>query len=148
VLNPMNMLNLFLATIMNSSDNESHINDEEIVENYINYLEETGMSTFKKSINVADLNTKGSTFPPSTLDLIFKHAVHSSYPNQYEPAEYWKLKQALYPVLIQSGEDTILYESDNEKLTLLKNILKQKYPLFYRQLECVDKYFYSKNAPR
>ena len=146
--NPMNMLNLFLATIVNSSDSEKQMDHEETMLNYINFLEQTGMNTFKKSIKGVNLNTKGSTFPPSTLDLIFKHVESSSYRNQYEPADYWKQKQFLYPFLIQSGEDTILYEVDNEKLAFLKNIMKQKYPLFCRQLECVDKYFYSKDASR
>ena len=110
VFSPTNMLNLFLATMTNLSHNEKQMDDEETMLNYFNFLEQTGMNTFKKSINDANLNTKGSTFPPSTLDLIFGHVASSSYGNQYEAADYWKQKQFLYPFLIQSGEDIILYE--------------------------------------
>jgi hypothetical protein len=152
IFNPINMLNLFLAAISNSPEiSEKNSDEENVISNYFKYLEENGMNTFKTTLKAADPNLRDADFPPTTLDLVYKRVESSGHENHSEPGwkEYWKQKQALYPLLMRSvADDSILYDLDEEKITGLKNILKHKYPLFYSRLQSVDKYFYSKYEPR
>lgn len=131
ILNPINMLNLFLTAILNSPVNsEKDNNDNETILRYSKYLEENDMNTFafKTASKLADPNVNGRNFPPTVLDLLFKRVISSSYENQNEPTwmEFWKEKQRQYPILMRCVfDDYILYELDDEKLAILKNILKQ-----------------------
>ena len=152
--NPINMLNLFLAVISNSTYNTNDLNNDDIISKYRKYLEENQMNTFKQNAfkpipNSTDLQVRDTDFPPTTLDLFFdriKHPTHGSQ-NRQISIEYWKQKPHLYPFLIHSHYDqSILYKLDEETIAKLKEFLKNKYPSFYDRLELVDKFFYS-NEP-
>jgi hypothetical protein len=64
-------------------------------------------------------------------------------------AKYWKQKPDLYPHLIYSYYDeSILYDLNEEKITKLKEFLKNSYPTFYNRLEIDNEFFYSSEPSR
>ncbi len=127
------------------------MDENEAVLKYSRYLDRNQMNTFKHNTfrqtpKETDLDVGDIDFPPTTLDLFYKH-MSSNYGNQDEPilTEYWKLKPALYPHLMRSYYDeSILCNLDEETITKWKEFLKNKYPTFYNRLEIVDRFFYSK----
>ena len=156
IFNPINILNLFLASISNSSgDDKKDMDENEAILKYDRYLERNQINTFRQNIfrqtsKETDLGVGDIDFPPTTLDLFYKR-MSSNHGNQDEPisAEYWKQKPDLYPHLIHSYYDeSILYDLDEETITKLKEFLKNRHPILYNRLEIVDKFFYSNEPPR
>ncbi len=156
IFNPINILNLFLVSISNSSgDDKKDMDENEAVLKYSRYLDRNQMNTFKQNTfrqtsKETDLDVGDIDFPPTTLDLFYKR-ISSNHGNQDEPisAEYWKQKPDLHPHLIHSYYDqSILYDLNEETITKLKEFLKNRYPTFYNRLEIVNEFFYSSEPSR
>jgi hypothetical protein len=147
IFNPINILNLFLASISNSSgDDKKDMDENEAILKYNKYLNTNQMNSSKES----DLDVGDIDFPPTTLDLFYKR-ISSNHRNQDEAlsAGYWKLKPDLYPHLIHSYYDEyILYDLNEETITKLKEFLKNRHPTFYNRLESVNEFFYSNEPSR
>lgn len=155
IYNPINMLNLFLASISNSSDdNKKDMDENEAILKYNKYLDRNQMNTFRQNTfkqipNATDPEIRDIDFPPTTLDLFCNRIKHPTHGSQDGPisAEYWKQKPHLYPFLIRSSYDeSILYDLNEETIAKLKEFLKSSYPSLYNRLELVNKFFYS-NEP-
>jgi hypothetical protein len=89
IFNPINILNLFLASISNSSgDDKKDMDENEAILKYNKYLNTNQMNsfrhnTFRQTSKESDLDVGDIDFPSITLDLFYKR-ISSNHRNQDE----------------------------------------------------------------
>jgi hypothetical protein len=168
VFNPMEMLNLFLAAIQNSSNKngakfakkgENDDKQKTALQQYSRYYGEVNVAPIMKF--PGDINKKQEKNnrvlkliqhpPPTILDLIFQQfwsSVGSHFsPNgnnnkTIESLMDDRINQYMKFKIDYSNHGKPFYELDNKKIGRLKMILEKKYPLFYKHLQKTDRYFY------
>jgi hypothetical protein len=174
VFNPMEMLNLFLAAIQNSSNKnrakfgKKEENDDKqkiALQQYSRYYGEVNITPIMKFLgNINKKQEKNNRVlkfirrpPPTILDLIFQQFWSSGgshiSPNvdlgnntTIESLMDERIKQYMKFKIDYSNHSKPFYELDNKKISRLKVILKKKYPQYYKHLQKTDRFFYSDEA--
>jgi hypothetical protein len=172
VFNPMEMLNLFLTAIQNSSSKngakstKKRKNDDKqknALQQYSRYYGEVDVAPIMKFVdNINKKQGKNGHVSklvqgphPTILDLIFQRSWSSLGSHISSNIDFESNKTIESPMddginqhmkfnIDYNNHDKPFYELDNEKIGKLKMILEKRYPLFYRHLQKTDRFFYSK----
>jgi hypothetical protein len=170
VFNPMEMLNLFLTAIQNSSNKngtkfvkkrENNDKQKTALQQYSRYYGEVNIAPLMKPGDINKMQEKNNHVSkvirhpsPTTLDLIFQRSwnsvglhispnVNSGNNKTIESLMNDRINQYMKFKIDYSNHSKPLYELDNKKMSRLKMILEKKYPLFCNSLQKTDRYFCS-----
>jgi hypothetical protein len=160
IFSPWHMLNLFLTAMSNESASDDIVNktyddDDKILKDYSDFYGIDDPTRISNGISGSSLPStenyqkmNGKIPPPTVMDLMMERAAKTTLNMSVESLKKDKKLYNYMKVRSHYYNDALLYEIDDGKIELLKEILQKKYPLSYKCLQSTQNLFYSHNASK